>query len=279
MTGRGPARSGGQARRRPTVRRASAGLSPLRAVAALAMLLAASGGYGVTASSAFELHQIAVDGSAYTAEGAVVEALGLDDGPNLFGIRTDALAARVRTLPAVLSASVDAALPDRLTIRVVEREPILVWILGERRLLVDRDGVAFVDAAAVGAPPAAIDAATRLPTVIDRRTSGPSVGLDIGGAVDPIDLDAATRLASLRPVDLGSTAGGLVLAIDDHDGFTLRAKPDGWLAVFGFYTRSLRTPELIAGQVRLLGSLLAGREATIQRVILADDHNGTYTTR
>ena len=40
------------------------------------------------------------------------------------------------------------------------------------------------------------------------------------------------------------------------DGFVIRADPQGWLAIFGFYTPSLRTPELIPGQVRLLRSLL-----------------------
>ena len=46
--------------------------------------------------------------------------------------------------------------------------------------------------------------------------------------------------------------------------------------MFGFYTPTLRSPELIPGQVRLLRSLLAGREADGRRVILADDRNGTY---
>ena len=49
--------------------------------------------------------------------------------------------------------------------------------------------------------------------------------------------------------------------------------------MFGFYTLSLRTPELIPGQVRLLRSLLIGREPLLDRVILASETDGTYTTR
>ena len=49
-----------------------------------------------------------------------------------------------------------------------------------------------------------------------------------------------------------------------------------WTAVFGFYTPTLRTTELIPGQVRLLRSLLAGRETSVARVVLADDESGTY---
>jgi hypothetical protein len=49
--------------------------------------------------------------------------------------------------------------------------------------------------------------------------------------------------------------------------------------VFGFYTPTLRTTELIPGQVRLLRSLLAGRETGVERIVLSDDHSGTYVPR
>jgi hypothetical protein len=48
------------------------------------------------------------------------------------------------------------------------------------------------------------------------------------------------------------------------------------VAVFGLYTPSLRTPALVPGQVRLLRSLLDGRESTIAQVILADAESGTF---
>ena len=37
-----------------------------------------------------------------------------------------------------------------------------------------------------------------------------------------------------------------------------------------------RTPALVPGQVQLLRGLLAGREAEIATVILADERDGTY---
>jgi hypothetical protein len=81
------------------------------------------------------------------------------------------------------------------------------------------------------------------------------------------------------PADLGSTAKRLVVAIDDSDGFSITGTPAGWTAVFGFYTPNLRTTELVPGQVRLLRSLLYGREASVLRVVLADDRSGTYIPR
>ena len=65
----------------------------------------------------------------------------------------------------------------------------------------------------------------------------------------------------------------------DENGFVIRADPQGWLAIFGLYTPSLRTTELIPGQARLLRSLLIGREPLILRVILASATDGTYVPR
>jgi hypothetical protein len=116
--------------------------------------------------------------------------------------------------------------------------------------------------------------AKALPIVDDRRTS--SAGLTLGMRLDPVDLDAATRLGSLVPADVGSEAESLGVSVTDAGGFLVHAKPSGWDAIFGFYTPSLRTPELIPGQVRLLRSLLIGREQLVDRVILASDTDGTY---
>ena len=67
--------------------------------------------------------------------------------------------------------------------------------------------------------------------------------------------------------------------VTDDNGFVLQARPNGWSAIFGFYTPTLRTTALIPGQVRLLRSLLDGREATVERVILASETDGTYVPR
>ena len=98
----------------------------------------------------------------------------------------------------------------------------------------------------------------------------------MGSTLDPVVLDAALRLGSLRPADLGTAATQLDIQLDDEHGFVAAtADPVGWSAVFGFYTPTLRTTDLIPGQVRLLRSMLAGREDDVLRVILADDRSGT----
>ncbi len=263
---------GGRGRRSQPIRRRSAGLTPTRAGAALALLLAAASIYGAAASEVFTAKHIDVTGATWTTEKSVIETLDVPPDQNLFLLSTGPLRARLEALSPVLRAEVTVALPDTLRVSMMEREALLIWSAGDVAYLVDGEGVLFL------ALPEERPAASRaLPVVADLRAT--SARLGVGARLDPIDLDAALRLGSLRPGDLGSAAERLSLRVDDAEGFTVRTGPGGWTAVFGFYTPTLRTTELIPGQVRLLRSLLAGREAEVQKVVLADDRNGTYIPR
>lgn len=268
-------RTVGHARRPRGPKRTSAGLSPVRAGATLVALLSVLAIYGVGASSIFAYQRLEIEGRdrLLTDPGAVEARLGLTSGgSNLVLVQTEAIAASLRELPAVTDARVSVQLPDTLRVRLIEREPILAWVVGGQRFLVDREGVLFA-AYPVDEP----GPSKGLPAVVDGRAS--SVTLAVGARLDPVDLDAATRLGSLSPADVGSAGKSLRIVVDDSDGYTVQSLPGGPVAVFGFYTLSLRTPELIPGQVRLLRSLLEGREATVRRVILASDTSGTYLPR
>ena len=262
---------GAPVRRSRPVRRASAGLSPVRAGAMLVMLLAAAAIYGVANSTAFSYEHLRIDGAKVTDTTAIEAALADVRGQNLFTLETRPLRSAVADLPTVRAASVSVRLPDTLVVRLDEREAILIWRVGARRYLVDTDGNLF---GMLGDDTSSSAAA--LPVVEDRRAA--SAGLSIGGHLDPVDLDAATRLASITPTQVASAASRLDVQVTDQSGFVIRS-PSGWSAVFGFYTPTLRTPELIPGQVRLLRSLLVGREAGVDRVILASDTDGTYIPR
>jgi len=278
-------RSGGPSRRGLRIRRASAGLTRTRSLALLAIILSGLALYGANASAAFGYRKLQIIGAGFTPQATVRRELGLTDAANLFRLTTDGMADRLRTLPAVADASIEVVLPDTLRVRLVERQPIVVWQVGDSRFLVDADRFIFAMA----------DATTDLPVIVDRRVpasdaldpdsrAGPNqVGLAqvprIGDILDPVDFDAATRLASLRPVDVGSGAAALHVSIDDEHGFSLDTGPAGWTAVFGFYTPTIRQTELIPGQVRLLRGLIGGREASIATILLADDVHGVYTSR
>jgi hypothetical protein len=226
----------------------------------------------VCASTAYHNGPLQVE-FLHDTDGDAVEAKLADvRGRNLFGLTTAPLEAALETLSTVEKAHVDVRLPGTLGVTLEERRPILIWQVGERRYLADSDGVLF---ALLGTeiPPGAAG----LPVIDDQRAA--SAGLSVNQTLDSVDLDAATRLASLVPADVGSGAVSLGVIVNDEAGFLLETRPKGWAAVFGFYTPSLRTTELIPGQVRLLRSLLSGREQLVDRVTLATETDGTYTPR
>lgn len=264
-------RSSGHVRRTRTARRASAGLTSVRSGAILIMLACVGIAFGALNSTAFAYQRTAIDGpSSYVSTADAVQAMGLASAaPNLFTVSTARLEADLLRLPAVTAASVSVELPGTLRVALTERVAILAWVAAGHRFAVDRNGLLFAELPTSGAD--------GLPSVLDRRANAST--LAVGSRLDPLDLDVATRLGSLRPADLGSAATSLAVSVDDADGYLVTGQKVGWTAVFGIYTANLRPPDLIVGQVRLLRSLLAGREATIARVVLADDRNGTYTTR
>jgi hypothetical protein len=128
---------------------------------------------------------------------------------------------------------------------------------------------------------ATVDRSAALPAgvaVVEDRREVVDQRFSIGGRLDSVELDVATRLGSVTPSDIESVAARLRILVTDADGFVVSA-PDSWSAVFGFYSPSTRPPAMIPGQVRLLKSLLFGREATLARIILASDTDGTYVPR
>jgi cell division septal protein FtsQ len=265
------ARPGGGIRRTRSVKRRSAGVTPVRAGALLALLVAAGGLYGAISSDVFTARRTTVSGNTWTSEASVLAAIALPQGQNVFTVRPAELEARLAAIPALRGAAVSVALPDEVRVQVAEREPLLAWAVLGRRFLVDADGFLFGELAG-GAE------AGDLPVIDDRRSV--SGALEVGSVLDPVSLDAALRLASLTPEDVGSGGTSLGIRVDDRNGFVVRGAPAGWDAIFGFYTPTLRTTDTIPGQVRLLRSLLlAHGEDRVLRAVLADEGSGTYVPR
>jgi hypothetical protein len=267
-----PRRASGPDRSRRSRRPWRLGPSPTRAAALLGVLASSLALYGLTTAPAFAIRRIEVPALTWTDQATVLRWLGVETGSNAFLLRTSRLGDRVESLPAILAASVSVSLPGTVVVHVTEREPILAWRAGKVTFLVDRDGVLFALASANEG------AAAGLPTINDARAAS-AIGLSVGARIDTVDLDAATRLASLVPDDVGSGATSLAVKITDADGFVVTTSPASWAAVFGPYSTYLRPTSLIPGQVRLLRSLLFGREAGVARITLADETHGTYLPR
>jgi cell division septal protein FtsQ len=225
-----------------------------------------------TGPTAFGLSRTEMPVLRWTATSEVEAALAPVAGSNVFRLDTAPLEASLLALPAVASAEVSVTLPDAaMVVQVAEREPVLAWQIGDRRFIADREGVVFAEVAEGATLPTGV-------AVIEDRRQGAIDLVAVGGRLDAVDLDVATRLGSLVPVDVGSNATSLRVAVTDDDGFVV-STARGWTAVFGFYSPATRATDLIPGQVRLLRSLLAGREGTVARIILASATDGTYVPR
>jgi cell division protein FtsQ len=275
MTGRPQRRyrsAAGTPRRQPRIRRASGGITPVRSAAILAMLATSGAIFGLATTPAFGFGRLDVDGQLLTAESAIRDAVGIEPGTNLVSLATEPIIDRVRQLPSVRDATIEIGLPDAVRITIQERRPVVVWGIGEHRFAVDADGLLFADVTAD-----TTGATATIPVVEDTRAG--SSAFAVGTVLDAVILDAATRIGSLTPTQVGSTASAFQVAVTDKSGFTLSTGADGWLAVFGFYGQSQRTPALIPGQVQLLSRFLAGREDRVLTVILADDRDGTWTPK
>jgi cell division protein FtsQ len=159
-------------------------------IAALLLLGASGLLYHVAASEDFRIASVRVSGTRLLTD-AEVEAVAAVSGVNIFWLRQEEVARRLRAMPAVESVRVGAYLPNRFLIQVGERTAVAAWLAGGEAWLVDADGRVL---RAAPAPPA-------LPTL---RDVGPG-GLAPGALVDRAALATLFRLQELLPRAAGVT--------------------------------------------------------------------------
>jgi len=191
--------------------------------------------------------------------------------PNVLTLHTETMRDAIAALPAVAGADVHVVLPDRLVITVTERSPVFALIEPDGAYLVDAEG-AVLDTAD---PSAA--AVLGLPVIDDERLAL-AADVHVGGQLDPTDLAAILQLGAVTPEMLASSASTLALGIDDENGFTIDALPNGWHAIFGMYTPTLRPTDLIPPQVQCLRSLIGQGEHDLRTIYLSpmDERCGTF---
>jgi hypothetical protein len=221
---------------------------------------------------------ISVTGTLLLDPDAVVAAANIPIGSSLLAVNLRAAEEAVAALPLVASVRVSAGLPDGIQIRVREKSLLLRWQIGDLVYAVTESGELLGDTTTLNLAPTAAAALAAAPLLYDDREGSPLLAV---GQLTATELDVATRLASLTSEDLGTGATALTLRLLSDFGFVVQATGPSieWNAVFGIYSATIRPTSMIPGQVRLLRSLLAGRETRIGWVILADDQAGTYTAK
>jgi cell division protein FtsQ len=158
-------------------------------------------------ANALTVQQLAIRGQSLTGEQEIAATSGVM-GHNIFTVDAQVVAGRLTALPTVREAKVWGELPGRLVIHIVERQPVVVWQIGNDRYLLDASGIVM----AINPP----EERTRdLPAATLREIDVPQVG----GQVD------AKLVATLVQLLHRAPEYGLPIAALDYspkDGIVLR---------------------------------------------------------
>ena len=132
-------------RRQPVAtkrRRARPILRWLRVAARVLLVLApmAALAYWMLTSPVWSLQAFSVSGTQRMAPSAIEISLKRLRGENLLRLSLPSLQESLGSLPWVRSVAIRKRLPNRLSVRVIERQPSAVWRSGEGRFLIDEGG-------------------------------------------------------------------------------------------------------------------------------------------
>jgi cell division protein FtsQ len=94
----------------------------------------------LSASLGFAVREVYADGRVRTDPEALRTQLGIAVGQPILAIDPTITRARLEQLPWVERASVERLLPDRVQVRLIERQPLALWQRSDRFALVDRGG-------------------------------------------------------------------------------------------------------------------------------------------
>jgi cell division protein FtsQ len=78
----------------------------------------------LTTDARFEVQKLSVSGLKHVEENQVLAKAGFEVGTNVFRVKLDKIRERVEELPWVRYATVERVLPDKIIIKISEREPI-----------------------------------------------------------------------------------------------------------------------------------------------------------
>ena len=95
-------------------------------------------------AAAFTVQWIEISGARSSEQQQVLVTAGVL-GHNIFTVEPRQVADRLTALPTVREAEVWAELPNRLVVRLVERQALLIWQVDGTRYAIDADGYVITD--------------------------------------------------------------------------------------------------------------------------------------
>lgn len=207
-------------------------------------------------ASYFRIQHLTIEGTTNPQILTDIQALHLE-GNNIFLADTSRDEAALQAFPMISHASVSRSLPDTLVIQITERQPILIWQMGNQAWSVDASGVLIAQAQEPQA----------LPVVRDEHTlDATGKPFAPGGKIDPALVKMARQLLERLPRELGisnfslrnTSAYGMVVV-----------SADGWQARFG-------DPQDLETKIQMLGAILHIAQQRQQPLALVDLRFGFY---
>ncbi|GAA3812384.1 cell division protein FtsQ/DivIB [Nocardioides panacisoli] len=172
-------------------------------VVVVVVLLIGFAVYSVYFSPWLQVQGVDVTGNSQVSDAEIIRTADVPEGGALAKVDLDAIAVRVRALPAVKSVDVSRKWPHDVRIDVVERTPVAVVARGDGYVDLDEEGVTF------------------------NRLAHPPAGLPLvetGAAAEPSALEEAAHVVAALPDDISSLVDHVqVDTVDEillvlHDG-------------------------------------------------------------
>ena len=206
-----PEKDGWIAQIDPRIRQRREQVERSRAQKRIRWALAVAGVVALVVLGVFLLHTplfgakvVTVTGShPNTPTAAIVAAAGLDHRPPLIDVDPGATATKVETLPYIASATVTRHWPDKVTITVTERPPV-VAMAGPAAGWSTLDGNGRTLAVAPGRP--------ALPVLVVHAAAGPVPPAPVGGTVAPAAAPGLLVARTLPPAFAGQVISVTVAA-------------------------------------------------------------------
>jgi cell division protein FtsQ len=99
------------------------------------------GAYGLTADAGFAVNSLYLEGRSRSSMKEINRALDIKKGDPILRISLDEVRGRLEHIESISHATVERTLPDKVYVRIVEREPVALWQNQGKIALVDDNGV------------------------------------------------------------------------------------------------------------------------------------------
>jgi hypothetical protein len=197
----------------------------------LSLALAAALSYGIYfmwTSPYFKVTTPSVTGNVRVESAEFISTMAVEGKPAFMIVPSEVKTTLLNTFPELVSLKLEFIFPNKVSLEVMEREPVLIWKQGGQTVWIDLFGI----------------------PMMPRGQAGDwFVVTAEGGAVGPVAVDPVNHPGEYKPVvgtdliltilNLGNmTPSGTTIAYDPRYGLGW-VDPKGWKVYFGFNTTGL----------------------------------------